>query len=439
MAALIMGAAMASDFKTVHPVSELSFHPVVGDVDYSQIATPVPAKIAKDARLAFSTNSSIEEMNYPDLTAQEATCWYYGDLLGDGTAFYLLILADQCGISNGGAPITEGHMMRLFVNGPDVADAANPELPAGEYIASDSYGIGTIDKENSDFLDVFLYDIDYDGEKDLVGYIYTLTDGFVEATANGETYGINADCDIELNDDEGMILANGYATMSYEGSIDNKIYGPSAYPALSDDYEMTIMGVSGRYTTGNFSLAFYSVALDEDGFIIGGGDLMNVELLTENNEPADYTTLAGVYTCSDFYGGVYPAGTFVGGAWYPVMGSYYAAVGTALSVYDDNCDVEYVGLSKGGTITIADKGNGIFSFDFDLITAEDHKLTGHWEGLLADYVEDWTYSAIEELAESCTKDAAMPRYSLNGSHLTDGMQHGIAIEMHNGKYTKVMR
>lgn len=438
MALLLMGTAMASDLKkSVRPVKDLAFHPVVGQVDFSNLVQPVPAKLAKGVKVKLPAKYAVQKMEYPELEANEALCWYYGDLLGNGTAFYLLVLADQCGISSNGAPLTEGHMMRLFISAPMPDDVTHPELPAGEYVGSDSYDIGTITLSSCDFLDVFYYDVDSDGVDDLVGYIYDITDAQAEIDLEDE-YSIAAECDIDLTTDEGEHLATGYAEMSYNGTVSCNIYDPSAYPAMDSDYEMTINGVSGRYTEGNFSLAFYSVELDEDGFIIGGGDLMNVELLTPDNHPADYSTLAGTYTCSDFYGGSYPAGTFVGGAWYNIMDGYYAAVGTAMSVYDSNTDIEKVALATGGTITIIDKGNGIFAFDFDLITAEDHKLTGHWEGPLANFVEDMTATSIQTpSASNGTSDASS--YDLSGMRHTNASPSGIRIVKRDGKYIKVLR
>lgn len=80
-----------------------------------------------------------------------------------------------------------------------------------------------------------------------------------------------------------------------------------------------------------------------------------------------------------------------------MYGSYFA-VGTALTVY--TYDGQLIGLVEDGTITVTDKGDDIYRFDFDFTTPEGAHLTSAWEGPIKDYITDYTADGISSVSKN---------------------------------------
>lgn len=347
-----------------------------------------------------------ESTSYEGITATSATTWYYADLAGNGTAAYYVMLSTN-GITNGGIPEGPGYMARVEIFADPLEDPNEIVLPTGIYSIVDEpeYALGEVYASNTQFLDCF-WNPDKEEGEELVGYVFyggskgTLT---IDKDDKG-IYTINLDMDFDFYDSETYdLLKTDHVTMSYTGEMTYKDKDASKYTPIEGDYTLNIPNASGRYTNsgygyGNYSIAFYSDGLiDDEGWVVGTGDLFNVELLADDVTPADYSKLAGTYEYQDFNGGVFTPGHYVGGCYYNYYGSYFA-MGTCLDEYTE--DGQIIGLATGGTIKVEDKGDGIFHFDFNLTTPEGATLTGQWEGELKKYITDYTDGIIAAAASS---------------------------------------
>ena len=128
-------------------------------------------------------------------------------------------------------------------------------------------------------------------------------------------------------------------------------------------------------------------------------------------------------TVRRYFSGATP-GTFMQGVWYDIFGGYYAAIGTALTIYDDDLNEANVGLAADGTVKVSRDGD-IFTFDFDLVTPENDRMTGRWTGPIADYIEDFSPEGVASPAigsgairggKGCiTAPAGARAYNLSGA------------------------
>lgn len=340
---------------------------------------------------------------YEGLKATEAAGWYYGDLAGNGTSCYFLFLSNA-GISEKGAPTAPGQFIRFPFFAENAAAGSELVLPTGKYSfdANSGYDAGSILTSNVSFIDAFWNPtVANPTADDLVGYIYNAADkGQVDITKDADgKYTISVDMNLANISEDGDTLDKKHVTMTYTGAVTCTDHDPAKYTPVSGDYKLNIPNASGRYENavefgyGNYSIAFYSVALNGEGYIVGPGDLFNVELLVDAAEEGDLSKIAGTYTCAPFDGGVFTPGHFVGGKWYEAMAGYYIPAGTALTVYTgegDNLVDSAYGLASDGTITVTNKGKGIYRFDIDYTTPESAHVTGSWEGELAKYIQGAT-------------------------------------------------
>lgn len=331
--------------------------------------------------------------------ATEASFYYYGDLIGNGTGVYYLFLS-SAGIDKGN-PVHEGQMARVLFIG-EQTDPSNPVLPTGTYTVSDEYAAGSISGPDCEYFDVFN---DPDDPSVLVGYVYTPTSGTLAIEPSDEGYSINYTMEGVMYNSNDEPIDNQTCTATYKGAVPYvDIHG---YTPVDGDCEMDIPNASGRYSDGDFSIAFYSDGmLDEDGFIVGAGQLFNVELFTENTAPMNLDALVGTLTPVDVFSEGQVPGKFMQGVWYDIWGGYYAALGTALSIYNEYGEVSKVALAVDGTINVTKNADNDYTFVFDLVSAEGNKLTGKWSGDIAKYVTDFS---VPDAVGSVVSDAAQVR------------------------------
>ena len=337
-----------------------------------------------------------------DLDATYAEYCNYGDLLGNGTNIYMLYLTNT-EISKG-IPVAEGQMCRLEI----IAEAAeNPSdpMPQGTYtcidLDKDAPVAGTFVAIDSDFLDAFP-DPD-DPESGLVAYIWKINAGSVSITINNDIYENQGTADYYVIKSDGLhgdiissqtgeVLESRDLSATYLGNL--YFNDPNAYTPLGGDVVLDIPNLSGRYMDGGgWTLTFYGVELDEDGFIIGPGDLFNVELITDDPGFMDPELLQGTFTPCDLLVEQVP-GCFGQGVWMEFWGMWMS-LGTSLNVYNENLEVERVGLAVEGEIVITKVSDGIHHFDFDVTTPEGDRMTGSWEGSISDNVADFS-SGVDE-------------------------------------------
>lgn len=328
--------------------------------------------------------------------ATEASFYYYGDILGNETGAYYLFLS-SAGIDKGN-PTHEGQMVRLLLLG-EQTDPANPVLPTGTYTVNENYTVGTISGEDTEYMDVFPHP---DDPYSLVAYVYTPTSGTLTIETAEDGYSISFTMEGVMYDSNGRPLDKQTCTASYNGEVSYvDMYG---YTPIEGDFELDIPNASGRYSDGDFSIAFYSDGmLDEDGFIVNAGQLFNVELFTEDHAPMNIDTLVGELTPVDVFAEGPVPGTFMQGIWYDIFGGYYVALGTALTLYDEYGSTK-VALAVDGKITVTKNSDDDYAFVFDLISAKGNKLTGQWSGNIAEYITDFSEpSSVGSIATDTTK------------------------------------
>ena len=217
---------------------------------------------------------------------------------------------------------------------------------------------GTFVAIDSDFLDAFP-DPD-DPESGLVAYIWKINAGSVSITINNDIYENQGTADYYVIKSDGLhgdiissqtgeVLESRDLSATYLGNL--YFNDPNAYTPLGGDVVLDIPNLSGRYMDGGgWTLTFYGVELDPDGFIIGPGDLFNVELITDDPGHMDPELLQGTFTPCDLLVEQVP-GCFGQGVWMEFWGMWMS-LGTSLNVYNENLEVERVGLAVEGEIVI---------------------------------------------------------------------------------------
>ncbi|MDO4159080.1 MAG: hypothetical protein Q4D41_01315 [Prevotellaceae bacterium] len=324
-----------------------------------------------------------DPVNYDlDIVATSTLSLYYG------SGEYYVTISDAP-MDSDGLPTQVGQtIVRFYAIGEKSIDSNNAILPSGRYVSGSSLEEGSI----------------YDGE----GYMVVLRCTGIDAEGNIDGYQIdletcvanveyksNGTYDIEfkgsLSEIEGVDFTN--IRMTYSGPIAFENNDPSAYKTLAEDVNMVPTAMSGRYTNmagayGNYSIAFYNCPLDEDGFIIGAGELMSVELLTSESASMDISKIAGTYTISSALEGPWAPYNFLDGSLYEYYGMYIP-LGTYYTVYGEGgSSTNLYGFAKDGTVVVTVDGTNI-TFDFDLIVEGGKSLTMDFTGD-ASTIQDYT-------------------------------------------------
>lgn len=165
---------------------------------------------------------------------------------------------------------------------------------------------------------------------------------------------------------------------------------------------MVPTALSGRYTNGtsygNYSLCFYNVPLDDEGYVVGAGQLVNVELLTEPGTPMDIANIAGEYVIADVENGPYNPGTFLSGVNYYYYGMYFP-MGTYLSFYDESgYSTSEIGFATGGSVKATVDGENV-TFDLNVEVEGGHKFTMNYTAKASDITDYSTSSSAKRHAQ----------------------------------------
>jgi|GEM_PF-6265164 len=264
----------------------------------------------------------------------------------------------------------------------------------------------------------------------------------VNYTINVTFYGVLKDSQTDEVLDRQTCTASYTGTLDYADSVVTEDYVP-----LEEDVVLSDLNVSGRYTGGDFNIAFYTVPLDDDVFIIGPGNLLSTEFFTDDVRPMDLDLLCGTFTPVDVMTDGPIPGHFMQGLWYDMYGTWFA-IGTALSVYKEDGSL-LTGLAVNGTITISREGDDS-TVVFDLVTPENNTITGSWTGPIADFIEDWTYEdSMDEIGVApssisggfgCINAPADVRaFTLSGQETgLSGLTPGLYLVRHEGRTVKVI-
>ena len=215
------------------------------------------------------------------------------------------------------------------------------------------------------------------------------------------------------NSETGAVYTEEDIHMTYTGgmtfTLDKDPDAEIGYPNIDSDYDVEILGVSGRYdefmydgVTAYLNLAMYNLPLDDEGLIIGAGDLLSIEIIAPHMDELDLDALCGTYTYLDMMTAYeFNPWTFMGGYFYDMYG-FVIAAGTSLSVYDEEGNVTKAALTQDGTITISKADGPNYTVALDSHTQTGKHLTASWTIPLAGYVWDYISGnepvAIESVA-----------------------------------------
>ena len=141
-----------------------------------------------------------------------------------------------------------------------------------------------------------------------------------------------------------------------------------------------------------FSLVFFNCEIDKDFFIVGPGELLNLELFVEPGKPMDINKLAGEYVVQSMPNIVegtemQQPGHFGSGMMYEYYGRFIP-IGSYYTTYVENgAEGKIKGLATGGTVKVTIDGD-MLTFDVDLEVEGGHHVTmnyTHDASMIADY------------------------------------------------------
>lgn len=308
-----------------------------------------------------------------------------------GNRQYVLRFSDKP-ISATGLPTEEGQMiLRVYPNAPNpVNSSVNCNLAAGRYAPSTSFEDYTLYKGDT-FFCVLLCTGFEDGEPQ--GYQFPLNDGALnvsyaaDGTASMDFKGGFAEPVEQLGNIQNIHI-------TFNGTVEYDNQDPAAYQMLTEDMVIEPTGMGGRYETdyydtyGMYTMALFNTPIDEEGYVIGAGEVVNLTLLTEYTEHMDINNIAGEYTIADVMEGPYEPGKFLSGTLYNNSG-WMMPLGTNLSFYDENgYGINKYGFATGGTITVTVDGDNI-TFVGDIETESGKHFTFNYTGA-ASAISDYT-------------------------------------------------
>ena len=409
------------------------------------------ATLTKPGIKTLDLNNATRSAEEPQFsfTATNAEFYYYGDLLDNGTGVYMLWLANTT--MEKGMPTGTGQMARLELIA-DQTDPSNPQLCTGTFKVMPAIDqvpeAGTLFGPDSDVLDVFP---NPDApEEGLVAYSYEPSEGTLTIEKEGDVYKISYDLTVVHRDIYSEEIDDTQQSVcSYEGECTYvDLY---AYTPFDGDINLDELIASGRYTDGgDYSIAFTTPGmLDDEGWIVAPGYLLNAELFVEDVAPMNVDDLVGTFTPNDLFTNGAVPGTFGEGVWYPIFGSMYAAILTSVSEYDESGSEARTALAKEGTITCSKEGDN-YKMVFDLISAEGNKITAVYEGDLEAAISDFsTPVSVNTIGEGkstvvggrgcITAPADAEIFSLSGVRCgCENLPAGIYLVKTAGKTHKVM-
>lgn len=317
----------------------------------------------------------IDSINFTDPVTydeliEDAT---YGMGVYFGNGEYLTQISNAP-MDSDGLPTQAGqYILRFMAISDNSTDSNHAILPSGRYTPASDFSKGSL-YDNSDYLIALVCTRMENGQP--MGYSVYFDKG---ATAN-VTYNSDGTYDIDFKGSVSPDSADfENLRMRFHGTIDFANNDPSYYNLLDEDVNMVPAALSAGYSNvegkyGDYTCTFYNCELDKDGFVIGPGELLNVELLTEEGTPMDLTKLPGEYTVASIMGDSFGPGNWIEGMNYEYYGMYIP-LGTYYQTFGEGgSDTHLRGFAQSGSVTVTKVDDG-YHFDLDLTVEGGHKLT----------------------------------------------------------------
>lgn len=311
-----------------------------------------------------------EEVTYDlEFEATSTYCAYFG---GND---YSLSLSDGPMSETGFPTEADQNLVRLYIVANESADSNNPRIEGGRYALGADYALGNI--YNSSSYTFLFQNIEM---RDGSPYGWTIE---MESGALNVEYDAAGNANLvfrgKMHDyGEGYESLPKNVKVTFKGAINYDNQDPNSYQTLTEDVTMVPTGLSGGYSNspgyyGNYSLTYYNVTLDAEGYITSAGELMNFEILTAEGETMDIASqLPGDYTITDAMNGPWNVGNFLDGQIYP---GYGIPMGTYYTVYGEGgSETRLKGFVKDGTVHF-DVADGNVTIKANLIAEGGHKIT----------------------------------------------------------------
>lgn len=327
----------------------------------------------KDVTFSNSDNSY-----YADVAATNTYNLYYG-AVSEQLAAYTLHLCDGK-LSKGGLPTEiNKHDIRLTVLAKPSQNPAAAALPGGTYKLVNSTEKAGVYGKQSVYIET--NKVNADGQ----------VDGFLDSLA---TCNLN----VERRTDgtykllvEGELRDHGKVRFAYDGKLEFVNKDPAAgYQTITEDVNFVPRTMSGRYvkatdTYCDYTITFLNCDTDDEGFIVGAGEYLNLVLLTEHKVPMDINTIVGTYdVVMPVAGAVYEKGKYIGGTMFKRSGTTYP-VGSYYKEFDGQGG-EAFGLFNGGTITVT-QNNGDITFKGNWKTPEGKTVKMEYTGNVSKIID----------------------------------------------------
>ena len=242
-----------------------------------------PCNDVKDVTFSNSDNSY-----YADVAATNTYNLYYG-AVSEQLAAYTLHLCDGK-LSKGGLPTEiNKHDIRLTVLAKPSQNPAGAALPGGTYKLVNSTEKAGVYGKQSVYIET--NKVNADGQ----------VDGFLDSLA---TCNLNVERRVDGTYKllvEGELRDHGKVRFAYDGKLEFVNKDPAAgYQTITEDVNFVPRTMSGRYVKANdtycdYTITFLNCDTDDEGFIVGAGEYLNLVLLTEHKVPMDINTIVGTY------------------------------------------------------------------------------------------------------------------------------------------------
>lgn len=346
-------------------------------------ASTMPAMAQQNTRTALlhMKSGEVKEFNVTDIdsitfsspvnydsqiNAKYGIGFYYGN------GQYFTCLSTDSLTSGGGVTKAGQKSVVFYALGKKSLDSENAILPSGRYVSSTSLANGTL----------------YDGQHYLYASVSTAKDSSL--ALNTLYLDKGAEANVEYNSDgtytidfkgrstkaDNMDFENIHCT--FNGKIPYVNKDASYYKKYSEDVNFVPKGYSGGYSNyadyGSYTLSFFTMPIDNEGFTAGAGELVNFELLTDTASVMDLSKLVGTYTPTSSLNGPYEKGHWLDGVNYYYYGTYMCT-GTYICEYNsEGYASSHRDFAKSGTVTITDEGDNL-RVVCDLTLEGGHKLT----------------------------------------------------------------
>lgn len=363
--------------------------------------------------------------------------YLYNGSVGDGLGMYQLLLGEMT-IKNAQYN-DEGYFMQMCLIAPEPEDPEHPALPEGTFLPFDASSdaapvAGTYVLQTSKFSEIF-YNEDFDMFDEMA---YEIQGGDFTVSMVDGAYVLSSNIEATYEDWMTSEVDNVVVNVAYTGNP--TFYNPEAYHPLGEDVNVTDVNLSGLVTpTGMWNLLFYNAPLDDDNFVIGAGDLLNIYVYVPAEEQMTGEALCDIeFTAIDAFATTRDEWNehFVQGYWQN-QGYGYMATGTNLTITDEEGFDDRVGLATGGTIVFTRTAEAnVYHMSANLETPEGDKITCEWEGKLADYIQGCTeYSGIADIEET---EAPVEYYTLQGVRIDNPAKGQIVIKRQGSRAQRVM-